>query len=273
MTIKLIALDIDGTVADGDNNISPANEENIKKAINHGIKIALVTGRHREGVRKAMEVLNLDQETPLILNNGALIYWQGRIVWKDFLTEDEADGVIKFSTKIPGVATTIFKQEDVELHCNLPLDREWVMDRLRVFEIIPEKIAEKPEELTRENVAKIMLVTESGDKALEIYKIWPQKLSHLKRSRSYPYICEINSSTCDKGRGLKMLCEKLGISPEEVLAVGDGETDIPMLNYAKNAVFVRHSDYLPKLPPHVKVTPKGYHDKGVAWAIENYLKL
>ena len=70
-----------------------------------------------------------------------------------------------------------------------------------------------------------------------------------------------------------MLCEKLGIAPEEVLAVGDGETDIPMLNYAKNAVFVRHSDYLPKLPPHVKVTPKGYHDKGVAWAIENYLKL
>ncbi len=273
MTIRLIALDIDGTVVDTNNNISTANEKAIKSAINRGIRIALVTGRHRDGVKNVMEVLGLDSETPLVLNNGALIYLGQNILWKDFLTACEADEVIQFSTKIPGVATTVFQPDEIHLHCNLPMDQEWLIDRLEVFGMRNIKVAENPEELTREDAAKIMLITESSEKALKIYDMWPKELSNLKRTRSYPYLCEINSGTCDKGRGLKTLCEKLRILPEEVLTVGDGESDVPMLSFAKHAVFVRHFDYLPKLPSHVAVTPEGYHDEGAAWAIEKYSKL
>ncbi len=271
MAIRLIALDIDGTVVDSNNKISPANESAIKSALNHGIRIALVTGRHRDGVKNVMEILGLDSETPLVLNNGALIYSGGHILWKDFLTVHEADEVIKFSTKIPGVTTTVFQPDDIHLHCNLPMDQEWLIDRLEVFGMRNLKVAGNPENLTREDVAKIMLITESSEKALEIFKMWPKKLSNLKCTRSYPYLCEINSGTCNKGYGLKILCEKSGILPEEVLAVGDGESDVPMLAFAKHAVFVRHFDYLPKLPSHVAVTPEGYHDEGAAWAIEKYL--
>lgn len=272
MAIKLIALDIDGTVVDGDNNISAANEKSIKKALDNGIRIALVTGRDCNGVKKVMQLLGPDSETPLVLNNGALIYLGDRILWKDFLTADEADEVIKFSTKIPGVATTVFRPDDVQLHSTLPLNQEWLLDKLKTFEIGCNK-EENPANLSREDVAKIMLITESSEKALSIYGMWPEKLSNLKCTRSYPYICEINSGTCDKGHGLKILCEKLGILPDEVLAVGDGESDVPMLSYAKNAVFVRHFDYLPKLPSHVAVTPVGYHDEGASWAIQKFLKL
>jgi Cof subfamily protein (haloacid dehalogenase superfamily) len=269
MTIKLIALDIDGTIVDSDNNVSPANERAIKEVISRGIRVALVTGRHRDGTEKVINDVGLDIKTPLVLNNGALVYLGGDIVWKDFLSADEADEVIKFSTKIPGVATTIYQTNDIHLHCNLPIDRDWLIDRLKVFGINCSKVANTPEELTREDVAKIMLITESSEKALNILQMWPERLSSLKCTRSYPYICEVNSSTCDKGRGLKVLCQKLGILPEEVLAVGDGESDVPMLAFAKHAVFVRHNDYLPSLPPHVAVTPKGYHNEGAAWAITN----
>lgn len=270
MAIKLIALDIDGTIVDGDNNVSPANEKAIKEAMSKGIQIALVTGRHRMGTKKVQDTLGLDmKKTPLVINNGAIVYLGEDIVWKDFLSADEADEVINFATKIPGVATTVFQPDHIQLHCSLTLDRDWVIDRLEVFEMSCSKVVDNPDELIREDVAKIMLITEGSEKALEILQMWPEKLSHLKYARSYPYICEINSSTCDKGRGLKVLCEKLGISPEEVLAVGDGESDVPMLAFAKNAVFVRHGDYLPELPPHVRVTPEGCHHEGAAWAITN----
>lgn len=270
MSIKLIALDIDGTIVDSDNNVSSANEKAIKEVISRGIRVALVTGRHREGTKKVMGTVGLDiKKTPLVLNNGALAYIGEDIVWKDLLSADEADEVIKFATKIPGVATTIYQPNHIHLHCNLPLDRDWLIDRLKAFEINCSKVANTPDELTREDVAKIMLITESSDKALNILQMWPEKLSHLNCTRSYPYICEVNSSTCDKGRSLNVLCQKLGILPEEVLAVGDGESDVPMLAFAKHAVFVRHNDYLPNLPPHVAVTPKGYHNEGAAWAITN----
>ncbi|NLZ54447.1 MAG: HAD family phosphatase [Thermoanaerobacteraceae bacterium] len=267
MTIKLIALDIDGTIVDSDNNISPANEKAIREVISRGIPVALVTGRHRDGTKKVINEVGLDINIPLVLNNGALVYLGGDIVWKDFLSVNEADAVIKFTTKIPGVVTTIYQTDDIHLHCNSPIDRDWLIDRLKAFEINCSKVANTPDELTREDVAKIMLITESSEKALKIFQMWPEELSNLKCTRSYPYLGEINSSTCDKGRGLKVLCEKLGILPEEVLAVGDGENDVPMFTFAKHAVFVRHDDYIPNLPPHVAVTPKGYHNEGVAWAI------
>ncbi|MFY9311966.1 MAG: HAD family hydrolase [Tepidanaerobacteraceae bacterium] len=268
MVIKLIALDIDGTIVDSDSNVSPANEKAIREVVSRGIKVALVTGRHRGGTRKVIQDVGLDTDnTPLIVNNGAIVYLGERIIWRDFLSPDEADGVIKYTTKIPGVATTIFQPDQIHLHCNLPLDMDFLIDRLKAFDMDNCRIVDTPDELPREDVAKVMLVTGGSEKALEILRMWPKQLSHLQYTRSYPYLCEINSSTCDKGRGLEVLCREMGILPEELLAVGDGENDISMLAFAKHAVFVRHRDRLPDLPPHVMVTPRGYHNEGVAWAI------
>ncbi|HHX22444.1 MAG TPA: HAD family phosphatase, partial [Thermoanaerobacterales bacterium] len=221
MAIKLIALDIDGTIVDSDNNISTANEKAIKKIISKGILVALVTGRHRGGTKKVMDTVGLDmKKTPLVISNGALVYLGGDIVWKDFLTADEADKVIKFTTKIPGVVTTIYQPNHVHLHCNSPFDRDWLEDRLKAFEIDRFSVADTPDDLAREDVTKIMLITEDSETAPQVFEMWPEELSNLKCTHSYPYLCEINSSTCDKGLGLKILCEKLGILPEEVLAVG-----------------------------------------------------
>ncbi|HQE05909.1 MAG: HAD family hydrolase [Tepidanaerobacteraceae bacterium] len=268
MVIKLIALDIDGTIVDSDSNVSPANEKAIREVVSRGIKVALVTGRHRGGTRKVIQDVGLDTDnTPLIVNNGAIVYLGERIIWRDFLSPDEADGVIKYTTKIPGVATTIFQPDQIHLHCNLPLDMDFLIDRLKAFDMDNCRIVDTPDELPREDVAKVMLVTGGSEKALEILRMWPKQLSHLQYTRSYPYLCEINSSTCDKGRGLEVLCREMGILPEEILAVGDGENDLSMLAFAKHAVFVRHRDRLPDLPPHVMVTPRGYHNEGVAWAI------
>ena len=66
MTIKLIALDIDGTIVDSDNNVSPANERAIKEVISRGIRVALVTGRHRDGTEKVINDVGLDIKTPLV---------------------------------------------------------------------------------------------------------------------------------------------------------------------------------------------------------------
>lgn len=271
MMIKLIAFDVDGTLVDASNIVSPANEMAVKKALSRGIKVVLATGRHRDGVKKVMEVLGLYPETLLIANNGALIYSGNQLLWKDFLSPDDADGVIKFSTQLSGVVAAIFQPDIIYYYLNSSVDREYVMGQFDVFDMIRIKEAKKPDDIPREHVTKVMLITGSANRAREILDMWPSSLSHLNCSRSYPYICEINSGRCDKGRSLKILCEKLGISPEEVLAMGDGETDIPMLAFAGHSVFVRHSEYLPKLPPHVEVTPQGFYNRGAAWAIDKYL--
>ena len=132
--------------------------------------------------------MGLDTDnTPLIVNNGAIVYLGERIIWRDFLSPDEADGVIKYTTKIPGVATTIFQPDQIHLHCNLPLDMDFLIDRLKAFDMDNCRIVDTPDELPREDVAKVMLVTGGSEKALEILRMWPKQLSHLQYTRSYPY--------------------------------------------------------------------------------------
>lgn len=271
MSIKLIALDIDGTIVDEDSIVSPANKEAIRKAVESGVNIALVTGRHYDGVTEVMKTLELPEETPLILNNGAIIYSGGEILYKDFLTPEEVDGVIKYSSQFPGVVTSVFQPDIISLYTHPPIDRSWLLDRFEAFRIINRREVGNYMDLPREDGAKVLLIAETEEKAEHILNSWPEHLSSLKRNRSYPYLCEINSGSCDKGMGLKILCEKMGISLKDVLAVGDGETDVPMLAMAGYSVFIKHSDYLPDLPSHGVVAPEGYENCGVAWAIDKYL--
>ncbi|MDI3480845.1 MAG: hypothetical protein PWQ97_500 [Tepidanaerobacteraceae bacterium] len=271
--IKLIALDVDGTLVDSENALSHENEIAVKKAFSLGIEVVLATGRHRDGVKRLLEVLGLCSEPIVIANNGALIYAGNQLLREKFFAVDDADGVIRFSTKLPGVVVAVFQPDIIYCHINSCVDRQYVMKKFDVFDMNRVREAENPGEIPREHVTKVMLITGSQDYARKILDMWPENLSHLNCSRSYPYICEINSGQCDKGESLKFVCNKLGIRPKEVLAVGDGETDVPMLAYAGHAVFVRHSKNLPKLSPHVEVTPEGFQDKGVAWAIARYLSL
>ncbi|MCR4430287.1 MAG: Cof-type HAD-IIB family hydrolase [Tepidanaerobacteraceae bacterium] len=271
--IKLIALDVDGTLVDAENIVSPENETAVKMAVSLGARVALVTGRHRDGVKKVLEVLGLCSEPLVIANNGALIYWGNKILREHFLAEDDADRVIRFSAQLSGTVVAVFQPDIIYFYLDSSVDREYVMKKFDVFDM--NRIAEvkNPGEIPREHVTKVMLITRSEDCAREVLDIWPKNLSHLNCGRSYPYICEINSGRCNKGESLKFLCDKLGIRSQEVLAVGDGETDIPMLAFAGRSVFVRHSKYLPKLAPHVEITPDGFQHRGVAWAIERYLSL
>lgn len=271
--IKLIALDVDGTLVDSENVVSPENEKAVKKVLSSGIRVVLATGRHRDGVKKVLEVLGLCSEPLIIANNGALIYSGNQLLRKEFFATDDADSVIRFSTQIPGAVVAVFQSDIIYYYLNSSVDREYVMKKFDVFDMNRIKEVKNPDDIPREHVTKVMLITGSEDYAREVLDMWPANLSHLNCSRSYPYICEINSGRCDKGESLKFLCNKLGIWPEEVLAVGDGETDIPMLAFAGLSVFVRHSEYLPKLAPHVEVTPEGFQNKGVAWAIDRYLSL
>ena len=67
MSIKLLVLDVDGTITDDDGNISDENIQAVAKATAKGVKVALATGRSKQGVLRIIKELNLSQDTPLIL--------------------------------------------------------------------------------------------------------------------------------------------------------------------------------------------------------------
>ena len=76
MNIKLVALDIDGTLLTSDSQVTPEVFQAIQDAKAQGVHVVLATGRPRSGVLRLLEELHLDQAGDLVItfNGGCLLY-------------------------------------------------------------------------------------------------------------------------------------------------------------------------------------------------------
>ncbi|HHV56770.1 MAG TPA: HAD-IIB family hydrolase [Firmicutes bacterium] len=269
MAIKLLVLDVDGTLTDAEGRIGAANKSAVRTALAAGVEVALATGRPRQGVEAICAELGISG--PLMLVNGALVL-AGEEVWlEDYLAPADVEAVLAYGQAAGGLVLSTFQPEVVNLWVPPTLDRGWVLERFHSYSLTRLALAARVEDLPREQAAKAMFMAAEPATIARTLAGWPAKLDHLTCARSYPYLCEINSKSADKGRALRVVCERLGLAPAEVLAVGDGEIDLPMLELAGQGVFVARSALQPSLPPHVVVTPPGCEDAGVAWAVERFI--
>ena len=98
--IRLIALDIDGTLLDSDGRIPEANREAIARAIDAGIEVALATGRRYDFARPIFEAL--PGPLTLILSNGAIVKTrEGETVMRSLLPREIARSVLADAARAP----------------------------------------------------------------------------------------------------------------------------------------------------------------------------
>ncbi len=90
-------------------------------------------------------------------------------------------------------------------------------------------------------------------------------------SKSLPYFLEFASPEVSKGSGLAFLAERLGFTAAETVAIGDGENDRELLDWAGYAVCVEDSH--PSLFERADLVIPGPEADGVATLIESYLDL
>src|ERR1700754_1916612 len=91
--IRLLSLDIDGTLLDSEGRVPPANRHAIARAIGAGVEVALATGRRFDFARPIFEAL--PQPLTLILSNGALVKDpQGATRMRHLLPRDTARHVL-----------------------------------------------------------------------------------------------------------------------------------------------------------------------------------
>src|SRR5689334_10671884 len=108
--IRLIALDIDGTLLDGDGRIPEQNREAIARAIDAGVEVALATGRRHDFARPIFE--SLPGPLTLILSNGAIIKTRkGETVMRSLLPREVARAVLMKVPEHRDSAAVIFDRE------------------------------------------------------------------------------------------------------------------------------------------------------------------
>ena len=233
---KLLALDIDGTLVDGDGNISTEDRKALAKVRNSGVQISLSTGRTLKACLSIINQLSLDNYH--ISFDGALVSSpsRGDEVYMQPLDKLVVRQMVEFSQS---------HSIDLELYSTTDYfaQREtWSTEAHRQFFDIEPTIVDFTKLWERERIIKGGLVTTTPkEKAkAESFRQHLGNILHFSQARTpaYPGVTfnNILAPQVSKGKALEALALHLGVSLAEVMAVGDGTNDISLLVKAGLAV-------------------------------------
>lgn len=268
MAIKLIAIDMDGTLLLPDHTISSAVKRAIAAARERGVKVVLTTGRPYAGVHKYLQELNMNQPGDYCITyNGALV-------------QRAADASTVAQTALSYEDYRYLEQlaRDVGSHFHA-LDRNTLYTANRdissytvhesFITTIPLVFCEADKMDRDIQLLKVMMIDEPQVLDKAIAKIPAEVNTRYTLLKSAPYFLEILDKRVNKGTGVKSLADALNIQPEEVMAIGDQENDVAMIEYA--GVGVAMDNAIPSLKAAADFITRSNHEDGVAYAIEKFV--
>ena len=266
--IRLIATDLDDTLLNEKSDLSPRTEAALRAAMDAGCGIALSSGRMLEAMLPFAERIGVN--APMLLYNGAMLYDHNtdETIYAPRIAFETALAIVKWA-EAEGYYMQVYPGKGY--YC-----REIVEHTRRYAASIHVDPVEVHMPLSRwmeahpSDMQKMLLIDtpEGADRAkAELQRAFPHGACFLKSRAHY---LEIAPENVDKGRSLAKLAEHLGIAREEVMAFGDGQNDVPMLEYAGDGWAMANA-CREALACTDLIAPPNTED-GVAQVIERYLR-
>lgn len=256
MAIKLAATDLDGTLIASNGEISTENFEAMEEAIKKGLYIVPTTGRSFYEMPK--ELRERKSYTHCICSNGAVIFDRdGNEIWKSTFSMDktmelfgilsEYDTMIEVYTKGTPVTETSKLTKEAYIHYRVEENYHDVLTATRKgVENLKSFLSENSEGAEMFNI----FFSDAGERKEAFERIG--KLDYVELTTSMASNMEILQRSVNKGSSLKMLCEKLKVKKEEVMAMGDSRNDLTLLSAAGTALAVANAcDDLKKVADEV----------------------
>jgi Cof subfamily protein (haloacid dehalogenase superfamily) len=265
---RLLALDLDGTVIGRDRRISEPVRAAVTAAVARGVRVTLATGRGFRTARPFAEQLGLCD--PLICYQGALIKHP---VTADVLDHTPMPGPLAAEAvaMLHGPAICVIAFIDEKLGIVEDGDQfarfvgRWGSpDRVHLL-VAPDLV-----EVVRVTPpTKVMFFGDPPRVDAEIARAIDRFGARLTVVRSDPTIGELTAPGLNKGLALAKLAHHLGVERADVLAIGDEDNDVPMLEWAGLGLAMGNA------PPSVQRAARAVippvDDDGVAWAIGRYV--
>jgi Cof subfamily protein (haloacid dehalogenase superfamily) len=273
LTIRLLALDIDGTILDSQGQVPAANRDAIARTIEAGVEVALATGRRFDFARAIFE--QLPAPLTLILSNGAIVKTRdGETLMRHLLPREIARGVLARVPQHRDTAAVVFdrpREGQVVFEAidwEHPLHgRFFAFNRPFLSEVAPLEacLTEDPIQVMFSGgcVAMRALVEDLKDGGTA-YSVALTEYEHRDFS-----MVDIVRAGCSKGMALREWSERCGLRREEVMAIGDNLNDLQMLEFAGTPVVMGNA--LPELKARGWPVTATNDDEGVARAIETFV--
>lgn len=283
--IKLLALDLDGTVLNSRGQIPDENRRAIRAAEDHGVLVTIATGRRFRDGRPVGRDLELN--APLITHNGALLKYADSLetVASSLLDTETAMEIVRVGKEFGGDAlvsadphgkgTLLYDRVSQD---NAPLQKyiswstrlhgdeaeEAMMHVEDLNEVIGDHeiihVSFSGTCLRMEEMIEV-LTEELGDSVTVLPTIYPR--------RDFTLI-DILPPDASKGKGVEKLALLNQLTPENVMAIGDNFNDVEMMEFAGTGVVMGNAD--PELLERDEFyTTVSNDENGVAAAIERFI--
>ena len=267
MKYRLIAMDLDGTLNNDEKRITPRTRDALMAAQAAGIRLARASARPSPGLYRERDVLRMQEHRGVLMS-----YNGGRIV-------DAATGETLFETSMPMEAARDVLRALEKLPVTPILDdgrQFYVTDRegykvdyeCRNNGMVCDEVENLADFLNLAPVKILMSVdpAQIAEVQKRIAALLPDDLTVVQTAAFY---LEVIPRAINKGQGILDICRALDMQPEEVVAFGDAENDIPMLRAAGVGVAMGNAD--PAVKAAADMVTLSNNEDGIAAALDKLL--
>ena len=238
--IKLIGVDVDGTLLDSSGRMPAANCQAIHDAVSAGIHVAIVTGRSYPSARPIVD--RLPSSISLIVSNGAVERgMDGSMIARRLLDRRVARAVLDGTRPFRAAAALIFDRDAERQVIFETMDWEhparkgyWGRNQALIGQAVPleDALTEDPiQVMFNGGVMEMRPLYEML--RLELRDVAVSLTEYLHRDFS---LVDVTAPNATKGSALAWRARQLGVAPENVMAVGDNFNDTEMLEFAGTPV-------------------------------------
>lgn len=259
---KLVAVDIDGTLVNDKKEILDETLKTIHKAIDNEVIFAICTGRPYASTKRLAD--KIDRNIPLILYNGGAIRMSktNEVLYHQILTRKQSEDIYQLITTYGG--TYIF-WSDEKLYTNRM--NHFTEGYQKIATIAPIIVGSK-EEVPFDNITKFIWF-EEAETLIEYQKTILKKLEGVNYFTSNPTFLEMVHQDVSKATAMERLGNYYGIKQEEMMALGDGFNDLPMLDYAGLSIVMENA--VEEVKQHADFITLSNECDGVGYAIRKFI--
>jgi len=270
--IRLIGIDVDGTLLNSQGQLPIANRDAIKAAVDAGIHVALVTGRSYPFARPV--ATPLPASISLIVSSGAVERaMDGSTLARRLLDREVARAILAATQPYRNAAALIFDRDKQGQIMFETMDWEhpgrkayWRRNRSLIEQAVPLEAAlidDPVEVMFNGHVAPMRLLTRALREAARDYAVSLTEYPHRDFS-----LVDVTAAGATKGLALAWRAAQLGLTRANVMAIGDNYNDVEMLEFAGTPVVMANA--------HPDLKTRGWHvtghqdEAGLAQAIERF---